>query len=512
MLRIRAIHGTKTRLKFAASDPHTHLASPHLHQALTDKEYAAAMLELERRRNASILSLPPDRRESAVFLRDALLTHMELSKRDAKALGSNPAAAGVARVSGVGDTNTGSSPGKTLMPSGSQPQRASAFERPQVDEGRKFDQLSLQRDPEPAVSAKAGQPAAAPTDPINVSQFRRDSDSIQPRRVGSGVVVDAEEEYDDDVAPYSGPAAPNPISDGGKGFRGTGGWTSSAMDNAGGGAGGDPFRRPSRAPSGAQDLLLEGQVLRRPSRAPSGVSSIGEGAADSSPPLPAPKSGAVGDGQSQRPSDASGYGGAGLTGSRTSAGGAAAAMAGSNLSSPRSGGYGSSSPLNQSIGRYGAGAVSAAAVAAAASGGLNASLQRSTRSSITGITPPSPLDQSLKRQAEAAGAGGGGGAGSGLNQSLRRQAEAAGGGAAVGLNQSLSRRIGDASSILGPPSPSAGQAGGGSGGGGMNQSFGRPSYTSRPPAPVSGGGGALGVQVRILKESIERVIYEGPMW
>jgi hypothetical protein len=433
------------------------------------------MLELERRRNTSILSLPADRRESAVFLRDALLTHMELSKRNAKALASNPAA--TAMVSGVGDAPE-SSPGKTLMPSGILPRAASISRAHWEDEGRTLEPSTQQRVPAPPAAASAKADAA----PIDVSQFGRDNDKIQPRRVGNGAVVgmglakdeaeEVEEDNDDEVAPYSSSAPAT--NAGGEGGRGAGGWTSGAVDHAGGGAGGDPFRRPSRAPSG--------------------VSSLGDGAADSSPPLPAPKSSGIGDGQSQRPSDAMGYGGAGATGSRTSGGGVAAMMTGSNLSSPRSGVYGSSSPLNQSIGRYGAGAVSAAAVAAAASGGLNASLQRSTRSSITGITPPSPLDQSLRRQAEAAG-GGGGVPGSGLNQSLRKQAEAAGG-TAVGLNQSLSRRIGDASSILGPPSPSAG----GSGGGAMNQSFGRPSYTARPPA--TGGGAALGVQVRALKDDV----------
>ena len=163
------------------------------------------------------------------------------------------------------------------------------------------------------------------------------------------------------------------------------------------------------------------------------------------------------------------------------------------MSSPRSGGYGSSSPLNQSIGRYGSGAVSATAAAAAvasvaassaagagAGAGLNASIQQSTRSSVTGITPLSPLDQSLKRQAAAGG----------------------GGGSPALLNQSLSRRFAEG----GPPSP----GGGGAAGGSLNQSFGRLQAPARPPGPAVGAGGpALGVQVsRNPMQSCQSMVIE----
>lgn len=51
------------------------------------------MMELHDRRNAALQRLGPDAGERAAFFRDALLTHLELAKRDA-----NAAAVGVGRV------------------------------------------------------------------------------------------------------------------------------------------------------------------------------------------------------------------------------------------------------------------------------------------------------------------------------------------------------------------------------------------------------------------------------
>ncbi|KAG1661696.1 hypothetical protein FOA52_001973, partial [Chlamydomonas sp. UWO 241] len=57
---------------------------PRLNQ-MSDREYVAMMLELGDRRQERLAAMPPDKQEAADFLRDALLTHIELMKRAVEA-------------------------------------------------------------------------------------------------------------------------------------------------------------------------------------------------------------------------------------------------------------------------------------------------------------------------------------------------------------------------------------------------------------------------------------------
>ena len=265
-------------------------------QALSDKEYAAAMLELEQRRTSLLAALPADRREAAEFLRDALMTHIELIKRQAKDGGD-----------GV----------PTALPSGIL--SASSASQQQQDRHQ------------------PSQPRAMDSAPSSA----RVSDAIRVSGAGERI--------------SEIPAGPRVLRvSQSSSFESR---TGSALEHAA------SFRHLTEGAPPAEGVTAIRQQLPEP---------------------PSP-------GQSLPPSQFAPRGSGSGGGARIPP-----PPGGSGLGSPQSqvaGGPpgGASSPLNQSLGRYGV---------AAAGGGLNASIGRSQRSSITSaVTPVSPLDQSLKRQA-----------------------------------------------------------------------------------------------------------------
>ena len=407
-------------------------------QALTDKEYAASMLELEQRRGAMLSGLPAERREAAVFLRDALLTHLELAKRGAKDAGGGALLppGGKAAEQPLGGTagERGPSFGKTVS--------AAAAAPPAVRQ-----QSGVAAPPPPARQQSAS--AAAPWQEARLEPLpteERDSAVGRWAEAGSG----------------GGAGGSKKAEEGGSGGGSSGG--------GGGGGGGDTLlsRRSSATTAPAGTSRGSSYDGGRASIAGGGSAYSGYSAQQSAPQSPRAL-------QKQQSGGAPPPIGVGATSPRSGAG----------IAPPG----GSSSPLNQSIGRYSGLPANSAAAAARGSGadgyagagpGLNASLQRSARSSVNAggglITPLSPLDQSLKRQAASSGA----------------------------LNQSLGRRITDGTVAAAAAS-----------GGSLNQSIGRVG-PARPPSLVAPQGSGLAapmnMSLRSAGECGLRAGGEGAAW
>ena len=377
------------------------------------------MLELEQRRGAMLSGLPAERRDAAVFLRDALLTHLELAKRGAKDAGElalPPPGCKAEQPLGGTAGERGPSFGKTVS--------AAAAAPPAVRQ-----QSGVAAPPPPARQQSAS--AAAPWQEARLEPLpteERDSAVGRWAEAGSG--------------------------------GGAGGSKQAEGGGSGGGAGSGGGGGEAGLLSGRSSAMTAPPDICRGSSYDGGRASIAGGvkaysgysAQQSAPQSPRAL-------QKQQSGGAPPPIGAGTTSPRSGAG----------IAPPG----GSSSPLNQSIGRYSGLPANSAAAArgsgadgfAGAGPGLNASLQRSARSSVNAggglITPLSPLDQSLKRQAASSGA----------------------------LNQSLGRRITDGTVAAAAAS-----------GGSLNQSLGRVG-PARPPALVAPQGSGLAAPMNMSLRS-----------
>ncbi|GAX82377.1 hypothetical protein CEUSTIGMA_g9805.t1 [Chlamydomonas eustigma] len=259
-------------------------------QVLSDKEYAAAMLVLEERRQRMLDLIPPERRDQAVFLRDALLTHLELMKRHYAPPAISSTAATTAAGHLAGTTWSSAAPGLSPMqqqqqlPSSSQQASDGVF-------GIRGDasgayRLQGQYSNQEGVSA--------------VSQLSRQPAFVSPSLTNSPLRI-PEASYSSSIPQYN-----------------------------------------------SHDIPAQQQISTTTPQSPTRAGSRVSAASGQLPPSPT----------------------------------------------------GPSSPLNQSIGRYGG--------VGGTGTSLNASLNRSMRTSVTAV---SALDQSLKRQAAQAAP---------LNQSLNR--------------------------------------------------------------------------------------------
>eukprot|EP00798_Chlamydomonas_sp_ICE-L_P015154 gene15154-21220_t len=86
-------------------------------QSLSDREYAGIMQSMDNERQAWLSSMPVEQQEAAIFLRDALLTHIELIKRGVQA-------------QHLPTRGAGGGPGGPSGPGGGQPPQANTLQAP----------------------------------------------------------------------------------------------------------------------------------------------------------------------------------------------------------------------------------------------------------------------------------------------------------------------------------------------------------------------------------------------